>query len=117
MSVRYASGKHAWGECDICGVAYKLHELKRLTINLAKTNLLACPDCWVPDQPQYRVGRKPVIDPQALRDPRPDTGQADSRNFQWGWAPVGLANPFGLSGFSSSLQGIGEVGDVTVETG
>jgi len=38
----------------------------------------------------------PVYDPQAVRNPRPDTSyivsgddRGGSRIFQWGWAPVG----------------------------
>lgn len=116
MGARYATGKYAWGECDICGVAFKLHTLKRLTINLSRTNLFACPDCWNPDHPQYWVGRKPVVDPQALRDARPDTGAVPSRDFQWGWAPVGLGNELELAGLVSNLQATGEVGTVTVSS-
>jgi hypothetical protein len=86
----------------------------------------------------------PVDDPQALRNPRPDvsyyqsglTGlQIDtqgevpngnvlafgtpgegSRQIQWGWNPVGLNNPLGLSGLPNTLLGEGQVGTVTVQT-
>jgi hypothetical protein len=33
----------------------------------------------------------PVIDPQALREPRPDNAVVSSRDIQWGWNPVGGA--------------------------
>ena len=43
----YAEGKKAFGFCDRCGFRYKLKELKAETVNLASTNLLVCPECWV----------------------------------------------------------------------
>jgi hypothetical protein len=47
----------------------------------------------------------PVNDPQAVRNPRPDTMTFDgSRVIQWGWNPVG------------SLAATGELGQVTVTT-
>jgi hypothetical protein len=85
----------------------------------------------------------PVNDPQALRNPRPDTTyiqggltglQIDtvgvptqdvdafgtpsggSRVIQWGWNPVGLNDPLGLSGLPNTLLGAGQVGTVTVQT-
>jgi uncharacterized membrane protein len=67
----YAEGKKAFGFCDRCGFRYKLKELKAETVNLASTNLLVCPECWDPDQPQNMLGRLRVDDPQALRNPRP----------------------------------------------
>ena len=62
-----------------------------------KYELLVCPTCWDPDQPQLMLGTFPVDDPQALRNPRPDTSYYEpgnnyaggSRVIQWGWAPVG----------------------------
>ena len=52
---------------------------------MEKTGLLTCPECWDPDQPQNLLGRWPVEDPQALRNPRPDSGIMDSR---WGGSTV-----------------------------
>ena len=75
----YALGKKAFGFCDRCGFRYPLHELKQEVINLNTTNLLVCPDCWDPDQPQNLLGRYHVDDPQALRNPRPDQGLTESR--------------------------------------
>lgn len=69
----YASGKNANGTCDRCGFVYKLKTLKPLTINSSKTNILVCNTCWEQDHPQLKLGRYPVYDPQAIRNPRPDT--------------------------------------------
>ena len=55
--------------------------------------------------------------PKAIRDPRPDfAGYEQSRNYAWGWNPVGDGqNNYGLSK-SSSLKMISGVGSVTVTT-
>ena len=67
----YAEGRKAFGFCDRCGFRYDLKDLKSETVNLSNTNILSCPECWSPDQPQNMLGRIPVADPQALRNPRP----------------------------------------------
>jgi hypothetical protein len=141
---RFASGKKAIAECDRCGFRYKLKQLKRLTIKTKSTNILVCPSCWEPDQPQLQLGMYPVDDPQALRNPRPDTsywqagmtglkekihGEVPSSNvlaygtpsdgsrvIQWGWNPVGLNNQLGLTDLPNTLLGNGQVGTVTVQT-
>lgn len=144
MPNRFASGKWAISQCDRCGFRYKLKELKRLVIKTKNVNILVCPTCWEPDQPQLQLGMYPVDDPQALRNPRPDTTyyqggltglqeetqgevpndnvlafggpSGGSRVIQWGWAPVGLNNPLGLFGLPNTLLGSGQVGTVTIET-
>lgn len=144
MPNRFASGKKAIAECDICGFRYKLKELKRLVIKTKNVNILACPTCWNPDHPQLQLGMYPVDDPQALRDPRRDnsywqsgltglqiethgevpntsvlafgTPGEGSRIIQWGWNPVGLNDPLGLSGLPNTLLAVGQVGTVTVQT-
>jgi hypothetical protein len=73
MPNRFASGKYAIAECDRCGFQYKLKQLKEITIKTKNVNILVCPTCWEPDQPQLQLGMYPVDDPQALRNPRPDT--------------------------------------------
>jgi hypothetical protein len=111
MPNNFASGKKAIAECDRCGFRYKLKELKRLVIKTKNVNILVCPTCWEPDQPQLQLGMYPVDDPQALRNPRPDVSyiqsglnddgnpSGGSRIIQWGWAPVGgsRANDDGLT--------------------
>lgn len=126
MPNRFASGKKAIAECDRCGFRYKLKELKRLVIKTKDVNILVCPTCWEPDQPQLQLGMYPVDDPQALRNPRPDNSYYQSglnndgepgegsRVIQWGWNPVGLNDPLGLSGLVNTLEGTGAVGTVEV---
>ena len=124
MANRFASGKHAIAECDRCGQRYKLKVLKREVIKTKNYELLVCPTCWDPDQPQLQLGMYPVDDPQAVREPRRDnsyvqsgysglqitantsttvssdgTPSGGSRVIQWGWNPVGgaRANDLGLT--------------------
>jgi hypothetical protein len=110
---RYSSGKHAIAECDQCGFQYKLKALKKLP----DSNLYVCDECWEEEHPQEELGKYPVFDPQAVRNPRPDlsyhTGLG-SRGIQWGWAPVGGAQ-MGSSGLTpNDLEATGYVGTVTV---
>jgi hypothetical protein len=142
MPSKYSSGKNAIAQCDRCNFRYKLKQLKRLVIKTKNVNILVCPECWEPDQPQLSLGLYPVNDPQAVRNPRPDspsyyqsglnglqtiiqTGPlttetgvplGGSRIIQWGWGPVGgsRANDAGLT--PNDLVGIGNVGTVTVTT-
>ena len=121
MSNKYTSNKNALADCDVCGFQIKLKKLKSLFVRKTKTNILACPECWEPDQPQNMQGMYPVEDPQAVRDPRPDqsfgeAGPYSSRDIQWGWDPVGLNNPLQLEGLIDDLEGTGAVGTVTVTT-
>ena len=114
MSGTFALGKKAIAECDRCGFQYKLKELKQLVIKTKTVNLLVCPTCWEQDQPQLQLGMYRIDDPQALRNPRPDTSYQQSRDIQWGWNPVGLNNPLGLSGLQDNLEATGQVGGVSV---
>lgn len=68
----FTAGKRAIAECDRCGFRYKLNELRKLTINGTLVDWKVCGDCWEPDHPQYELGKYPIRDPQAVRDPRPD---------------------------------------------
>ena len=109
MASRFASGKFSIAECDRCGFRYKLTDLKVLVIKTKNTNIKVCQSCWDPDHPQLQLGMYPVNDPQAVRDPRPDTsyytptdasgGDGGSRVIEWGWNPVGgsQANDNGLT--------------------
>ena len=138
MPTKYALGKRAISECDRCGFQFKLKELKTIVIKTKNVNLLVCPECWEPDQPQLQLGMYPVNDPQALRNPRPDTTyqqagytglqivsgasnlgaggpSGGSRDIQWGWDPVGLYNPL-LLPIPNNLIATGQIGTVTVTT-
>jgi hypothetical protein len=141
MATRFASGKYSIAECDICGQRYKLKELRKLTIKTKMVSIKACPECWNPDQPQLQLGMYPVFDPQAVREPRPDTSyyqsglnglqtdinsgpaanqtgypEGGSRVFQWGWNPVGGASGFDAVLTPNYLALQAQVGTVTVTT-
>ena len=69
----FASNKNAYGICDISGFRYRLRDMKK-TWN----GYLVGPDQWSPKEPQLMPKPTPV-DPQALKDPRPD--QPTDNNF------------------------------------
>jgi hypothetical protein len=81
MPNKFSSGKNAIAACDICGFRFKLSKLKSLTIKTKRVNILACSECWNPDHPQLQLGLYPVSDPQAVRNPRPDTNYPQSRSY------------------------------------
>lgn len=85
MSRTFAKGKNALGICDTCGLTYKLSTLKPTMVRMRPTGLRVCPTCFDPDHPQNRQGLKPINDPQALRNPRPDTGAEASREIEGDW--------------------------------
>ena len=140
MPSKYASAKNSIAQCDRCGFRYKLTQLKRLVIKTKNVNILVCPECWEPDQPQLSLGLYPVNDPQAVRNPRPDspsyyqsglnglqtdetTGTSTSqtgvplmgsRIIQWGWQPVGGASYFDAPLTPNDLVGTSVLGDVTI---
>jgi hypothetical protein len=120
MSNKYTSNKNAIADCDVCGFQFKLKKLKSLFVRKTKTNILACPECWNPDQPQNMQGMYPVEDPQAVRDPRPDQSFNNNNlivlGYTMGVGPSRFANPLGLPGIPDNLEGGGEVGTVTVTT-
>jgi hypothetical protein len=139
MPNKFSSGKYAIAQCDRCNFRYKLKELKRLIIKTKNVNILVCKSCWEPDQPQLSLGLYPVNDPQAVRNPRPDTSyyQAGlnglqltettspnpdatgvvtmgSRVIQWGWNPVGGASGDDAGLTPNDLVAQSAVGKVTV---
>jgi hypothetical protein len=124
MPTPFASGKHSIAECDRCGFQYKLSELKELVIKTQNVNILVCDECWEPDQPQLSLGMYPVEDPQAVRNPRPDTsyynvganGAGGSRMIQWGWNPVGGARAWDNGLTPNDLVAAGAVGSVAIST-
>jgi hypothetical protein len=142
MGNRFASGKWAISQCDRCDFRYLLKELRKLVIKTKNINMLVCPTCWDPDQPQLQLGMYPVDDPQGLRDPRPDRSyiqsgysglqinvinppnptdedafgfpEGGSRIIQWGWNPVGGPQDDGLT--PNNLVAQGNVGQVSITT-
>jgi hypothetical protein len=140
MPTKFASAKNSIAQCDRCGFRFKLKQLKTLVIKTKNVNILVCPECWEPDQPQLSLGLYPVNDPQAVRNPRPDspsyyqsglnglqtdetTGTSTSqtgvplmgsRIIQWGWNPVGGASYFDAQLTPNDLVGTSVLGDVTI---
>lgn len=126
MGNKFASGKNAIAECDRCGFRFKLTELKKETVKGNIINILVCPTCWTPDQPQLMLGTYPVDDPQGLHNPRPDRSYVvsgllydgftggGSRIIQWGWNPVGGASFFDAALTPNNLALSVLIGTVTV---
>lgn len=105
MAITFASGRHAFGFCDVCAFRFDLAELKPQIVMARPTGLFVCDECNDEDQPQLFLGKTPVVDPQALRNPRPDTTEDESRVL-WGWNPVG----------NTAVFAVATLGTVTVET-
>jgi hypothetical protein len=141
MPNQFASGKFAIAQCDRCNFRFKLKVLKTEVIKTKPYQIRVCPTCWDPDHPQLQLGMYPVEDPQAVRNPRPDNtyrqggynglqlnqnagntedGYGDptqgSRQFQWGWAPVGGASYFDEVLTPNNLIAVGQIGTVAVTT-
>ena len=141
MGNRFASGKNAIAECDRCAFRFKLTRLRKEVIKTKTYNLLVCPQCWDPDHPQLQLGMYPVDDPQGLREPRPDLSYVQSgntglqltdttataqdavgfpsegsRDFQWGWNPVGGARGVDAGLTPNNLVMSIQIGTVTVVT-
>jgi hypothetical protein len=126
MSNRFASGKNSIAMCDRCGQQFKLTSLRKEIQKTKIYNLLVCPQCWDPDQPQLLLGMYPVDDPQAVRNPRKDTTYVTagvnssgsltggSRDLQWGWNPVGGASNFDAALTPNYLVATTFVGTVTI---
>ena len=126
MGNRFASGKNSIAMCDRCGQQYKLKLLRKEIIKTKNYDLLVCPECWDPDQPQLQLGMYPVDDPQAVRNPRNDSTYitagvntagnptGGSRDIQWGWAPVGGSSNFDVALTQNYLVATTNVGTVTV---
>ena len=96
---RYASGKDAYGISDRTGFRFRLRDMRK-----EWNGLLVGPDEYEPKHPQLespRVG----ADPQALRDPRPDQGEALKVFVD----PNTVETPDAVP-----LRMIGQVGSVTV---
>jgi len=126
MGNRFASAKNSIAMCDRCGFQYKLTALKKEIQKTKIYNLLVCPQCWDPDQPQLQLGMYPVDDPQAVRNPRNDSTYytagantagnptSGSRDIQWGWNPVGGSINFDVALTPNYLVATTFVGTVTV---
>ena len=140
MANRFANGAKAFGYCDYCNFRFPLKKLKNEVVKTKQTQIRACPQCWSMDHPQLQLGLYPISDPQAIRDPRPDTNTwyqsgttglqtnpvsgtgpdqegfpgEGSRTIQWGWAPVGGARFFDDVLTPNWLTSRAEVGTVSI---
>lgn len=85
----YARGSKAFGFCDRTGFRYPLKDLVYEVQNGRRTGMRIGKDVVDSDHSQNFVGRVKADDPQALRDPRPDTGLEASREL-FGDDPFGL---------------------------
>jgi len=134
---QFSSGKYAIAQCDRCGFRFKLSVLRKEIIKTKKYDLKVCPECWDPDHPQLQLGMYPVEDPQAVREPRPDTTYyqaglnglqiteqngisinatgtptSGSRDIQWGWNPVGMKYDLGET--PNNLISVVVIGTVSI---
>lgn len=118
MTVPYAKGKRAFGFCDRCGFRYDLGELQFQPVRGRNTNLKVCHECLDQDHPQLFLGMIPVNDPQALRDPRPDTSRQASIAL-FGWQDiVSMMENAGTGGIvgNNAVYMQGQLGSVIVLT-
>lgn len=141
MSSAYASGKYSIAECDRCGQRFMLRKLRKEIIKTRLFNIKVCNECFDPDQPQLSIGMYPVYDPQAVREPRPDSSyqasgtsglqigdnnstsifgvgfqEGGSRVFQWGWNPVGGSRNSDIGLTPNSLVLNFQLTSVTIST-
>ena len=93
---RYASGSKAYGISDRSGRRYRLQSMRK-----EWNGLVVGPDEYEEKHPQLTPPRH-VTDPQAIRDPRPDS-HVDT---YFGFKPVGGLN----------LEATGVIEKVTVTT-
>ena len=103
----YASGRHAYGISDRSGRRYRLRDMKT-----EWTGAKVGPDEFEPKHPQLFPPRA-FPDPQALRDPRPESELTEQRSIQHGYNPVGFQDIPGVTP-PNNLVAEGEVGTVTV---
>lgn len=118
MATRFASNKRAFSFCDRCGQRCQLKTMTYTYVLGKRQNIKVCKECRDEnngDHPQYWVGiiggQKASNDPQALREPRPDTNRnASCSNFAYNPvatlpAVLELNNVF-ITEFDSVLPGV-----------
>lgn len=106
----FASGKHAYGLCDICGQRYRLTDLKKNW-----KGFMVCSRDYEPKEPQLYPLHY-TADAIALQDPRPDRHEpmlvalgsgVDAPFSSVGMQPAPIPRPLAAKGY---------VGTVTVTT-
>lgn len=93
-AIKFATGKYSYGICDICGVAYRLSELRGTTVRGRPTGLLVCPVDFDIDHPQNFLPEVLHADAEALRNARPEDMYASRILPHWrpcDALPVGVA--------------------------
>ena len=106
---KYASDRNAYGISDRSGFRYRLRDMRK-----EWNGLLVGKDEWERKEPQLRPLRARP-DPQALKDPRPESNLEEQRTIQYGFNPVGYrGDALGFTG--NRLKAEGSVGEVTVTT-
>jgi|TARA_R110000782_G_scaffold270296_1_gene370253 hypothetical protein len=101
----FASNKNAYGICDITGFRYKHKDLKKTW-----DGLLVGKDQWNAKHPQLMPKPSP-IDPQAIRDARPDTNETN--NIFMVYSNVGVGK---LGAELTSFELTASIGAVTITT-
>ena len=104
---KFASGKYAYGISDRSGRRYRLRDMKT-----EWTGAKVGPDEFEPKHPQLFPPRA-FPDPQALRDPRPESELTEQRSIQHGYNPVGFREVPGITP-PNNLVAEGQVGSVTI---
>ena len=99
----FASDKNAYG----ISVRYRLRDMRR-----EWNGFLVGKDEYEPKHPQLFPPRD-VVDPEALRNPRPETNLSEQRSFQYGFNPVGFSDHLNLFD-SNNLVASGAISGVTI---
>tara|TARA_R110000824_G_scaffold320354_2_gene507335 strand:+ start:4451 stop:4774 length:324 start_codon:yes stop_codon:yes gene_type:complete len=105
---RYASDANAFGISDRSGFRYRLGEMKK-----EWNGLFVGPDEYEPKHPQLTPSKAPM-DPQALRNSRPEPNLDVERSIQYGFNPVGYNDYNNF--ITNNLVATISVGTVTVTT-
>lgn len=105
---RYASDANAFGISDRSGFRYRLGEMKK-----EWNGLFVGPDEYEPKHPQLTPSKAPM-DPQALRNSRPEPNLNVERSIQYGFNPVGYNDYNNF--ITNNLVATTSVGTVTVTT-
>ena len=98
---KFAVGKNAYGISDRSGFSYKLNDMRT-----EWTGMLVGKEEFETKQPQLNPRRK-VVDPQALRDARPDRVEP---------TVVYVGMPLVVAPDLRPVTGYGQVGSVTITT-
>ena len=97
----FASGKFSYGICDITGFRYKLKDMRKTW-----DGLLVGPDQRNPKHPQL-MPKPSTQDPQAVKDPRPDTSDDNAKFLVY--TNVGDGKLGSVLDTFSITAGVGEV--------